>query len=451
MKTKWFILTILLGWTVLGFAQKPDLDYPTDTIEGVIVYRYPVDRSIGIYRVSVNFGVTQSMVIEWNPFLKDRGLQFGDTLYIPSGRTIVENEEQETRNKIEETGMSALRANDELKIEEKGKRNEEVKLEGATNIALLLPLQAQITKRTETMDRFVDFYEGCLIALQQVQDSLYPIHLFTYDIGKDQHMTEQLIQEGKLDSIQAIIGPAYPQQVTALDSFINHHHIPTLVPFTDNIPMLSHNPYLIRFNATTEQEADAFLRFVEDKQDSINCVLVEGREADIPQSIRYIREQIVNRGLPYTVTSLHTIMADSLYTNLKDSVRNIIIFNTEKYNNLQIILPHLSTGKGKNDLALYSHYAWQKEQIVLPQVYATIFATDSVASTDIYEQAYDLYFGHPHASDHPRFDLLGYDLTRQFIAFLRGQAMPQGLQSDLRLERAGEGGWVNTHMTLINQ
>ncbi len=448
MKAKWFILTILLGWTVLGLAQKPDLDYPTDTIEGVIVYRYPVERSVGIYRVSVNFGVTQSMVIEWNPFLKDRGLQFGDTLYIPSGRTVIKNEEL---NRPE--GL-----NEELKIEEtqrateeKGMRNEEVKLEGATNIALLLPLQAQITKRTETMDRFVDFYEGCLIALQQVQDSRYPIHLFTYDIGKDQHMTEQLIQEGKLDSIQAIIGPAYPQQVTALDSFINHHHIPTLVPFTDNMPMLSHNPYLIRFNATARQEADAFLQFVEDKQDSINCVLVEGREADIPQSVRYIREQIVNRGLPYTVTSLHTIMADSLFTNLKDSVRNIIIFNTEKYNNLQIILPHLPMGKGRNDLALYSHYAWQKEQIVLPQVYATIFATDSVASTDIYEQAYDLYFGHPHASGHPRFDLLGYDLTRQFIAFLRGQAMPQGLQSDLRLERAGEGGWVNTHMTLINQ
>ncbi len=57
----------------MGFAQQPDLDYPTDTIEGVIVYRYPVERSIGIFRVSKNFGVTQSTVIEWNPFLKDRG------------------------------------------------------------------------------------------------------------------------------------------------------------------------------------------------------------------------------------------------------------------------------------------------------------------------------------------------------------------------------------------
>lgn len=441
MKTKWFILAILLGWTVLGFAQKPDLDYPTDTIEGVIVYRYPVDRSIGIYRISVNFRVPQAMVIEWNPFLKDRGLQFGDTLYIPSGRTIVENEEL---NRPE--GL-----NEELKNDSIAAPKVLPPLEGATNIALLLPLQAQATERTETMDRFVDFYEGCLIALQQGQDSLYPIHLFTYDIGKDQLIIEQLIQEGKLDSIQAIIGPAYPQQVTALDSFVNDHHIPTMVPFTDNIPMLSHNPYLIRFNATAKQEADAFLQFVADKQDSVNCVLVEGREADIPQSVRYIREQIVNRGLPYTVTSLHTIMSDSLFTNLKDSVRNIIIFNTEKYNNLQIILPHLLTGKGSRDLALYSRYAWQKEQIVLPQVYATIFATDSIASTDVYEQAYDLYFGHSHASDHPRFDLLGYDLTRQFIAFLRGQTAEQGLQSDLRLEREGEGGWVNTHMTLINQ
>lgn len=444
MKTKWFILAILLGWTIFGFAQKPDLDYPTDTIEGVIVYRYPVDRSIGIYRISVNFGVSQAMVIEWNPFLKDRGLQFGDTLYIPSGRTVIKNEEL---NRPE--GLNEELKNDT--IDSIVGHTVLPPLEGATNMALLLPLQAQITPRTETMDRFVDFYEGCLIALQQIQDSLFPIHLFVYDTGKDLHTIEQLIQDGKLDSMKAIIGPAYPQQVTALDSFVNYHHIPTLVPFTDNVPMLSHNPYLIRFNATAEQEADAFLQFVESKQDSVNCVLVEGREADIPQNIRYIREQIINCGLPYTITSLHTIMADSLYTNLKDSVRNIIIFNTEKYNNLQIILPHLLMGKGKNDLALYSRYAWQKEQIVLSQIYATIFATDSAASIGEYEQAYDMYFGHSHASDYPRFDLLGYDLTRQFIAFLRGRVMPQGLQSDLRLERVGEGGLMNTYMTLINQ
>lgn len=463
MKKKLFILAIVLSWMGLGFAQNPNLDYPTDTIGGVIVYRYPVDRSIGIYRVSVNFGVSQSMVIEWNPFLKDRGLQFGDTLFIPSGRTVVAQTapvvEPAPAAPVEEPVVVAPVADSTPVVSVVPVDSTPIvtptpivqtPLEGAMNIALLLPLQAQVTKRTETMDRFVDFYEGCLIALQTEQDSLHPVNLYTFDIGKGQAEIEQLVLEGKLDSMNAIIGPAYPQQVMVIDSLVKERHIPTLIPFTDNVPTLAQNPSLIRFNATAEQEADSVLDYIANAGDSVNFVLVEGREADIPQNIRYIREGIINRGLPYTVTTLHNIMADSLFLSLKDDTKNIILFNTEKFNNLQIILPYLTTGKQGHQLYLYSHYAWKKEQIVLPQIYATIFASDSVSSKFGYEQAYKLYFDHSRASNNPRFDLLGYDLTRQFLAYLRNQPLPYGLQSDLRLVQEGEGGLINTHITIVN-
>lgn len=457
MKKKLFILAIALSWMGLGFAQNPNLDYPTDTIGGVIVYRYPVDRSIGIYRVSVNFGVSQSMVIEWNPFLKDRGLQFGDTLFIPSGRTVVAQtapvvEPAPATPTVEPTSVVPVADSTPAAsvVPVDSTPIVQTPLEGAMNIALLLPLQAQVTKRTETMDRFVDFYEGCLIALQMEQDSLHPVNLYTFDVGKGQADIEQLVLEGKLDSMNAIIGPAYPQQVMVIDSLVKERHIPTLIPFTDNVPTLVQNPSLIRFNATAEQEADSVLDYIANAGDSVNFVLVEGREADIPQNIRYIREGIINRGLPYTVTTFHNIMADSLFLSLKDNVKNIILFNTEKFNNLQIILPHLTTGKQGHQLYLYSHYAWKKEQIVLPQIYATIFASDSVLSKFDYEQAYKLYFDHSHASNNPRFDLLGYDLMRQFLAYLRNQPLPYGLQSDLRLVQEGEGGLINTHITIVN-
>lgn len=455
MTKKLFILFLTLWWVGLGFAQKPDLDYPTDTIEGVIVYRYPVDRSIGIYRISVNFGVSQSMVIEWNPFLKDRGLQFGDTLFIPSGRTVIAQpapvvEQTPAAPVVEPAPVAPVAPVDSTPVVT-ATPVVQTPLEGAINIALLLPLQAQVTKRTETMDRFVDFYEGCLIALQMEQDSLNPVNLYTFDIGKGQAEIEQLVQEGKLDSMNAIIGPAYPQQVMVIDSLVKERHIPTLIPFTDNVPTLAQNSSLIRFNATAEQEADSVLNYIANAGDSVNFVLVEGREKDIPKNIRYIREGIISRGLPYTVTTLHNIMADSLFISLKDNTKNIILFNTEKFNNLQIILPHLTAGKQGHQLYLYSQYAWQKEQIVLPQIYATIFASDSVSSAFDYEQAYKLYFGHSHASNNPRYDLLGYDLTRQFLAHLRKQNLPYGLQSDLRLKQEGEGGLVNTHIKIINE
>lgn len=56
MMKKIFICALLLV-SGISLAENPNLDYSTDTIEGIILYRYPVDKSIGLYRVSVNFAV----------------------------------------------------------------------------------------------------------------------------------------------------------------------------------------------------------------------------------------------------------------------------------------------------------------------------------------------------------------------------------------------------------
>ena len=72
-------------------AQEQELlDYPLDTINGEEVYRYEVERSVGLYRIGVNFNVPQSEIIRLNPQLRDRGLHFGELLYIPTGRPVVQ-------------------------------------------------------------------------------------------------------------------------------------------------------------------------------------------------------------------------------------------------------------------------------------------------------------------------------------------------------------------------
>ena len=65
------------------------LNYPLDTVNGVEVYRYQVEKSIGLYRVGVNFNVSQSEIVRLNPQLRERGLHFGETLLIPTKRPVV--------------------------------------------------------------------------------------------------------------------------------------------------------------------------------------------------------------------------------------------------------------------------------------------------------------------------------------------------------------------------
>ena len=80
-------------------------------------------------------------------------------------------------------------------------------------LALLLPLQAELKQREANVDRFVDFYEGCLLALNDLQDSAR-FELFVYDTGRGENVIKNLIADSVLHGMDAIIGPAYPSQVS---------------------------------------------------------------------------------------------------------------------------------------------------------------------------------------------------------------------------------------------
>ena len=79
-------------------AENPLLPYPTDTIDGRIYYRYTVERSIGLYRISVNFGVSQEEILKTNPHLQHQGLRFGEEILIPTQQTV--NQKKEHRNRL---------------------------------------------------------------------------------------------------------------------------------------------------------------------------------------------------------------------------------------------------------------------------------------------------------------------------------------------------------------
>ena len=70
---------ILLGIAILLSSlihAQPLLSYPLDTVNGKVYYRYTVPRGIGIYRIGINFGVTQEEILQANPYLLTEGLHY---------------------------------------------------------------------------------------------------------------------------------------------------------------------------------------------------------------------------------------------------------------------------------------------------------------------------------------------------------------------------------------
>ena len=450
MRRLLFIILVCLCWS--GVAHAELLPYPTDTINGQVFYRYRVPRSIGLYRVSVTFGVSQEEIIKWNPQLRERGLHYDETILVPCRDTAEpealqpSNEEPEAPKPSNEEPDS-IPADTVVAVVPDSIAKDSIK---PIKLALLLPLQSESAQRDASADRFLEFYEGALLALYDLQ-AKQKFELFVYDIGKSEDKVRQLVRDSVLRDMDAIIGPAYPAQVNVIAEVALSDSIPTLIPFTNKIKDITTNPYLMQFNPDVKREAKALVDYLEPSKANVNIVFIDAKEADIPYSVREFRQEARNRGFSITRVSVKDILADMLGKSLKDSAENIIIFNTEKYSNLQLLMPHVLNGKGGKKVTMYSQYSWQKEQVLLPQIYTSVFATDVPADLTHYEGLFTLFFQHKHKTDLPRFDLLGYDITRQMIAWLKGKEY-YGLQSDINFERVSEtGGYINTHVAIIRK
>lgn len=515
-------LSILLGLlAAAGMAHAELLPYPVDTINEQPVYRYTVEKSIGLYRISVNFGVTQEEILRWNPSLQERGLHYGEVLLIPvsdkaiplteqvktvSGTTAVPSTQNQTTqaeaDKAEITKAEATKAEpaaakafskEEAKALVQDKAVEPMRIEPAAEkavavaevitvsvdsllqgamdtalietqlaaedttairIALMLPFQAKNMKRDRNMDRFVDFYEGALLALYDLQQDGTHFVLDVFDTEKSASRVRALLDSGRLDHADVIIGLPYPMQLLQVSEWTREHHVPVLAPFTDRIDGIESNPYLFQFNPSADTESRVMVEWLKQQGQGVNCVLVEAKDADIPAGIRQLRKDIMESGVPYTTTTIRAILQDSLGAALKDSVENILIFNTEKYANIQVLMPRVLQAKGDRRLTLMTRYSWAQEAIRLPQVYTSLFVNEESPERAAYDALYARYFGHEHSGDSPRFDLLGYDMVREMVAYLQHWSKGvgseyKGIQSHAVFERiSDEGGYVNMHITV---
>ena len=565
MKTKIIVLLAALMWVNGLFAQAES--WPKDTVDGVVVYRYTVQKSEGLYRISKNFNVSQEELVRLNPKLQTEGLKLGQVILVPvkeeqpaaADSSMVKHviEPKETLYAISKRyGVSVAElqaANPEVSknmpigatLLIPVRPLEKAPIDGASNaavsqaaapapqiktpkaeepvlptpklqaeapkaeepvlptpklqadsltavlqvvtdsmvehplllpydssiisalplrIAYLLPFQVEAAKRDGQMDRFIDFYEGALLAIYEAQACGQHFEIFTYDVQKSDIAIQKVLKKGEMQNLDAIIGPAYPAQVSHAALFAKQNRIPCVIPFTNKVSGLEHNPYLMQFNPSAQKEAEAAVRLLSAHKDSLQLVFVDPQASEVSPFVSTLREKALAAGFTTADIALQTIINDSLTTILKQDKKNILVFNSDKYVTVNAVMSKVVNQKKGHSLALFGRYSWQHEKCPIEMVYVSIFHEPNTAHMASYEALYKQYFGHALSSLQPRYDLLGYDLTKAVIRhlLLSQQAVSDqdkqhvfaeehiGLQSDIHYERASEeGGLENIGIKLI--
>lgn len=444
MKNKAIIIFALCSLFFVPTKAQEVLNYPLDTINGEEVYKYQVEKSIGLYRIGVNFNVSQGDIIRLNPQLRERGLHFAETLLIPTGRKIEE--------KIQSTPIDTIVRDTVIsEVQDTVIPQDTVVVEPDTRrvieLALMLPFESHQTKRSGNAERMLELYQGALLALHDRQNDSTLYRLRVYDTERSERRVQALCDSTELDSVRAILGLVYPIQIERMSSWCAAHQVPLFVPFSDDIDLATH-PFLMQFNANARQEADSLCAWLEARKEDLHIVTTEVKDSELAAPIRTLRKQLKARDIAYKSVPLHDLLNDSAAHALDIEKENIIILHSDRYQQVHMILPHLITLRNAGyKIRLVSQYAWQKEHIELPQLYTSMFTQNE--GREAYDALWQASYKNEHVSLSPRYDLLGYDLMQALIAWLEGNQEYKGLQSTIEWKQMQQGGYQNACVGVI--
>ena len=480
MKKIYIVIMLCVLGGLKGLQAQELLNYPLDTINGEEVYKYRVEKSIGLYRIGVNFNVAQKDIIRLNPQLRERGLHFDELLYIPTGRKVEPKKAEperpvmaELKPVVEEPEVEEVPVAPNATIPEIPEIPDTTVVIADTTVAvvdtlpqpeildtivngrrvieyaLLLPFESQQTKRSATAARMMEFYQGALLALHSAQTDSTMLRMRVYDVERSDRRIKELCDSTELDRVQGVLGLVYPVQIEPMAKWCDAHQVPLLLPFSDNVNLVKH-PMVMQFNSTDPQEADSLCQWIAAKGDSLHCVAIEVREADLSNPTRALRKQMKAHGIDYTSLPVRDLMNDSATYALDPEKENLIIVHSDRYQHIRLLLPHLTQlQEAGYRLRLFSQYSWQKENVPLPQVYTSVFTSE--LARDEYDLMWSMLYVTEHSGENPRYDLLGYDLMRALIERNNGIYESFGLQSVIRWQQEGQGGWQNAEVQVIER
>jgi len=236
-----------------------------------------------------------------------------------------------------------------------------------------------------------------------------------------------------------------------------------LVPFLPALQEVSTNPFILKFNPSFEIAAQQLAHYLTTLGKDVNCVVFETKESEkIPTSIMQLHKALKTNKVPTTTATIRQILTDSIDGVFVEGIENIVIFNTENYNNLHALIPHLEQASRQYHITLYSQYSWSEETISLPQIYTCAF-NDSIQVPAQYILNFQEYFGHELCTKLPRYDLLGYDLTLHLLHMLQqahitsNNTLPadiiwNGTLTDIQYKKvAPQGGYENQTIHIIRK
>ena len=426
---------------------------------------HTVQKKETIYRISRMYGITQAEFLDANPKYRYAKLQIGSVVRIPY------------RNDADSTAVSDVTDTRPSDVTSPYSRTDILLGRDTTaapvEAALIMPFNLDAAA-TQDQNKMVEFYQGALIALEEMKNSGISVNLHVYDTGNENRSLLPILQKKEMAAMDIIFGPRYGQHIKAAAEFAEKNRIPLVLPINSSVDEVYSNPYVYQLNTPqsylmSEVEEHFFRQFRNPK-----LIILDTGIKDNSQLVGRLVEAFDSKALPHQrITAGREDLKEAVSAALKPGYDNIFILTSAGSSELAKLLPVLQLvvrekpyGVSTNLFGYPEYQIYASEHLeefyeVDTWFYSWFFTNNQSAESkhfgNRFHQAYSRHMMH----SYPSFATYGYDMTKYFLSGVAkyGKRLPDNLgnirtaplQMGFKFRRASNwGGFINNKVFFVH-
>jgi LysM repeat protein/ABC-type branched-subunit amino acid transport system substrate-binding protein len=363
----------------------------------------------------------------------------------------------------------------EIIIEEPDDEKEEVKRRdprtrgGNYTASLIIPLGGRDSASTDHISgNFVEFYQGFLIALEDLKEEFSGINLELRVFDSDRISASDIALRGDLRGSDIIIGPVLSAQIEPVLSFAHSNDIPLVSPVDPSGDELSErypNYFHVGTPVAYQQKA-----LIEDVAASGNIVLIFEEGGQDSHFVQITRQMLQDAGLKYRTLSYTILGGRSILPQfenrlVKDGMNQIIVAsNSEAFVSDVLRNLNLMQSRSGYSIKLFGTPRWRHFDNVDINLYHTMSLSISMQYHVDYNgenvKRFIARFRELYNAEPTAYSFQAYDVAYFFLGALYnyggdiedniGKYNRKLLQSDYRfIRRNGDEGFINSGVRVL--
>ena len=420
--------------------------------------------------IAKKYGVSETDIIQVNS-LKDDRLSVRQVLLIPDSSSISnplsdDNIMQTDVTSDEKVATSINYDQKEILTEKHVSANRHF-ADFRFNVSLILPLGSNKTEISEMDANFLDFYEGFLLAVNDMKEEGMNINLKVLDMY-DFPSGQILAQSGKLDNSHLIVGPVFEKEIAQIVSHTEREGIPLVSPMDSKTESLvSDHPFFYQINTNLYNIQMTLLKSIP-KGSHVTIIYEDsGEDRELIELTKRILSEL---GLTYNSISYNILSGRGVTSKIGDKLSptsmNAVVVPSNQEAFVSDVLRNLNLLQtiNKFNITLYGTSKWRSfDNIDINYCHSMnlhIALQHFVDYNDPNVKKFLLRYRALYNCEPNPYSFQAYDIAKYFL----GQLLKEGpdfyklqnhstqrlLQSDFKFERPdSDSGYINTATRLV--